>query len=385
MSRRANHRVWQHRPIGRGQERATAGLCMAALIALLPACGSGGDGGGKGTANQPAASIASPTATGGAASGESEEERAADRAATTLRNRGGSTVEPTATIPIGEHVAGGLVTNDAVWAVVTADEMLYRIDPDTNSVVQELPVPGIEFRFAIGHDAAWVPDFERSIVRRVELDTGAVLAEIPTGLNPEGISVTDGAVWVANHRAGTVTRIDPTTNEPVATIAVGPAGERGPQAIVASDDRVWVGVPNLGQVVVIDATTNAVVANIDSTATCGEMQLLDDSVWITNCFETDDVAVIDVHGTESRGLHAGGPAGTPLQIDGDVWLPTISLDQPLGHLVRVDPAAVEILDTVRTDPPAYIMGTGFGSLWKFSWDTGAVVRLPIDAFTHQAG
>ena len=212
-----------------------------------------------------------------------------------------------------------------------------------------------------------------------------MLAEIPTGLNPEGISVTDSAVWVANHRAGTVTRIDPTTNEPVATIQVGPAGPSGPQAILASDERVWVGVPNLGQVVVIDTATNAVIANIDSPATCGEMQLLDESVWVTNCFETDDVAVIDVHGTESRGLHAGGPAGTPLQIDGDVWLPTISLDQPLGHLVRVDPATVEILDTVRSDPPAYIMGTGFGSLWKFSWDTGAVVRLPIDAFTHQAG
>ena len=147
-------------------------------------------------------------------------------------------------------------------------------------------MPGIGFRFDIGHDAAWVPDFERSVVRRVELDTGAVLAEIPTGLNPEGISVTDDAVWVANHRAGTVTRIDPTTNEPVATIEVGPAGPSGPQAILASDERVWVGVPNLGQVVVIDAATNAVIANIDSTATCGEMQLLDESVWVTNCFET---------------------------------------------------------------------------------------------------
>ena len=383
MSWPARHRISQHRRIGTRQ--GGAGLCVTALVAFLTACGSGGDRVADGTANNPGASVGSPTAIGPASTESVDAQQAADSVATTLPDQGGPTVEPTATIPLGEHVNGGLVTDDAVWALVTADEMLYRIDPDTNSVVQELPVPGIEFRFAIGHDAAWVPDFEGSVVRRVELDSGAVIAEIPTGLNPEGISVTDGAVWVANHRAGTVTRIDPTTNEPVATIEVGPAGEWGPQAIVASDERVWVGVPNLGQVVVIDATTNAVVANIDSPATCGEMQLLDDSVWITNCFETDDVAVIDVHGTESRGLHAGGPAGTPLQIDGDVWLPTISLDEPLGHIVRVDPATVEILDSVVSDPPAYIMGNGFGSLWKFSWDTGAVVRLPIDAFTQQAG
>jgi YVTN family beta-propeller protein len=304
--------------------------------------------------------------------------------ATTLPEPGSPAVEPTATIPIGEHVDGGLVTKDAVWAVVTADQILYRIDPVTNSVVQQIPAPGIGFRFDIGHDAAWVPDFERSVVRRVALDSGAVLAEIPTGLNPDGISVTDTAVWVANHRAGTVTRIDPTTNEVVATIEVGPAGPSGPQAILASDERVWVGVPNLAQVVVIDATTNTVVASIDSTATC-EMRLLGESVWVTNCIDSDDVAVIDVHGTESRGLHAGGPTGTPLQVDGDVWLPTISLGEPIGHLVRVDPATVEILDSVPTDPPAFIMGTGFGSLWNFSWDTGAVIRLPIDALTPPAG
>ena len=51
-------------------------------------------------------------------------------------------IEPTATITVGDHVDGGMVTEDGVWAVVTEEDMLYLIDPDTNSVVKEVPVPG---------------------------------------------------------------------------------------------------------------------------------------------------------------------------------------------------------------------------------------------------
>src|SRR5215207_761656 len=43
------------------------------------------------------------------------------------------TLEPTATIKISEHVDGGLVTADAVWASVNVTDTLYRIDPETNS------------------------------------------------------------------------------------------------------------------------------------------------------------------------------------------------------------------------------------------------------------
>ena len=219
---------------------------------------------------------------------------------------------------------------------MTADEMLYRIDPDTNSVVQELPVPGIGFRFDIGHDAAWIPDFEGSVVRRVELDTGAVLAEIPTGAQ-SGRNLRHGhAVWVANHHAGTVTRIDPTTNEPVATIEVGPAGERDrrpswrPTNTSGSAYQPWTSRGDR-------CDDHAVIANIDSTATCGEINSSTTPSGSPTVSRRDDVAVIDVHGTESPVCTPAGQPGTPLQMDGDVWLPTISLDQPLGHLVRVDP------------------------------------------------
>ena len=240
------------RSSGRIRSKSVIRPSLVTAFLVVSACGSGGDGDADRSANSAAGS---------------GDHRQAPRwlkpsllPSRALRSPRHDTsepplpaVEPTATIPLGEHVDGGLVTDDAVWVVVTENDMLYRIDPDTNAVVQELAAPGIGFRFAIGHDAAWVSDFDSSVVRRVDLDSGAVVAEIATGLHPEGVSVNDDAVWVANHHGGSVTRIDPNTNTVVATIEVGPAGEMGPQPIVASDERVWVGVPNLGQVVVIDA------------------------------------------------------------------------------------------------------------------------------------
>ena len=314
LRRCALHLVRPVRPDGRAagsprDRHSDAGV--VALLLLLAACGSGSDGAAGQSTTPPVASTAvSQAAT---KSADVEPTAAEPRTSTpapvpssepaTVASSEPATpaIEPTATITVGDHVDGGMVTEDGVWAVVTEEDMLYLIDPDTNSVVKEVPVPGIGFLFDIGHGAAWVPDSEDSVVRRVDLDGGKVVAEIPTGLSPEGISVTDSAVWVANHHDGTVTRIDPSTNKVVATISVGPKGPGGPQPIMATTERVWVGVPSLGQVVIIDATTNAVVSNIDSSATCGEMSIIDGSVWVTNCFESDDVAVIDETGGQATG------------------------------------------------------------------------------------
>ena len=98
-------------------------------------------------------------------------------------------------------------------------------------------MPGIGFRFDIGHEAAWVPDFraQRRAANGVGHWRGA--RRDPNRTEPRR-NLRHGRVqsWVANHRAGMFTRIDPATNEPVATIEVGPAGPSGPQAIVASEN-----------------------------------------------------------------------------------------------------------------------------------------------------
>jgi hypothetical protein len=140
--------------------------------------------------------------------------------------------------------------------------------------------------------------------------------------------------------------------------------------------------PNARQVVGIETATNAVVAKVDSSATCGEIGVFDETVWISNCFDSSDVEVIDaVTGVSHGAIEPGDIAGTPLEIGGLVWVSTIQLGPGSpGRLVGIDPTTLEIVDTVTTEHDAYIAGQGFDSVWQFSYWAGAVIRLPLDAF-----
>ena len=84
MSWRTHRLIPHRRRVSTGQGTATAGVCVAALVSVLTGCGSGGAG--DGTANQPGASVESPTATG-PASTASDAQRAADGVGTTVSDR----------------------------------------------------------------------------------------------------------------------------------------------------------------------------------------------------------------------------------------------------------------------------------------------------------
>ena len=84
MSRRTHRLIPHRRRVSTGHGTATAGVCVAALVSVLTGCGSGGAG--DGTANQPGASVESPTATG-PASTASDAQRVADGVGTTVSDR----------------------------------------------------------------------------------------------------------------------------------------------------------------------------------------------------------------------------------------------------------------------------------------------------------
>lgn len=360
--------------------RPLLGAAPLALLLTVAACGSADGPEADGSTTQPpppAPGVESATAPG-------TWPTAGAGAAATQSSLGPTSrveprrLDPQVTIALEAPPANGIVTEDAVW-VATENETLLRIDPATNEIVHEISAPGLTYTFDIGLGAAWIPDFEANLVRRVDLTSGAVVAEIGTGESPEGVAVTDDAVWVADHRGGTVTRIDPSNNHVAATIEVGPAGPAGPQHLVSDGDRVWVGVPNAEEVVAIDVTTNQVVERVRSAMPCGPMEVIAGDLWVTSCFEDDVVDVIDTARPLRRGsVDAGGAVGSVLDVDGVVWLSAIELEPGSpGALVGVDRYTGRITDRVTVADSAYTAATGFDSLWMFSWESQAVVRLPL--------
>ena len=120
----------------------------------------------------------------------------------------------------------------AVWASVDNadggpdDHALVRIDPETNEIVDSLPLPEAG-DLAVGEGSVWVLSRAASegAIIRIDALKGAIAATIPVGDQLSNIAIAEGAVWVtrandANPPSGEVVRVDPATNEIVAHILV---------------------------------------------------------------------------------------------------------------------------------------------------------------------
>jgi len=97
--------------------------------------------------------------------------------------------------------------------------------------------PG-SYGLTYGEDALWVTSSERNIVSRVDPHTNLVVETIAVGKTPRFIAAGGGAVWTLNQGDGSVSRIDPATNKVVATIEVGVPGGGGDIAV--GEGSVWV-------------------------------------------------------------------------------------------------------------------------------------------------
>ncbi|MDP8903751.1 MAG: YncE family protein [Chloroflexota bacterium] len=131
------------------------------------------------------------------------------------------TNEIIATITVGEASAlpGGVVMalavdGDQVWAAARngfSDRRLVRIDPATNSVVQEIPVQRHPYSMLILDGRAWLGDFEGNVVSVVDLATGELVEEVRLGDGPVQIDDGFGAVWGRSSRE--MARVDVQTFE----------------------------------------------------------------------------------------------------------------------------------------------------------------------------
>lgn len=124
-----------------------------------------------------------------------------------------------ATVPlrgVGEY-SSMAVGEGAVW--ITGSERafrgLYRIDPATNKVVDQIPLSGYPSGVAVGGGSVWVTRVTggKGNVVRIDAQTDRTVGKpITVGVGPGSILYAAGAVFVNNSSyGGSVTRIDPAT------------------------------------------------------------------------------------------------------------------------------------------------------------------------------
>jgi len=166
---------------------------------------------------------------------------------------------------------------NTVWATEMIGASVVRIDPQTNEIVDRIPLEGGLHAIALDGDTLWVANPGNDTLMRVDTQTKQIVARIPVNF-PSSIAIGAGSVWTVEHRAGNVLRIDPNTNSVVATIPLGSGA--WPSQLTFGEGAIWVGDLNASGIVSrIDPELNQVVATISTGIPVTSIEVGAGAVW----------------------------------------------------------------------------------------------------------
>jgi streptogramin lyase len=154
------------------------------------------------------------------------------------------------------------VSSGSIWLTIpvlgdnSADQTLWRIDPQTGAVKARAPLLANPVSLAADARYVWVANIDGGKVTRVEVTTNTA-KNVAASIGPAGVATGAGSLWVS-HYVPEVWRIDPDTTRVQAKIHLDAGTTRG---ISFGAGRVWVTTES--GVVALDPATNAVVQTIE--------------------------------------------------------------------------------------------------------------------------
>lgn len=141
------------------------------------------------------------------------------------------------------------VGGNAVWVASEADDRLVKIDPAGMRVVWKRPFSSI-WGVTYAGGAVWVPQLEASSVARVDPRHGKVLSR-QAAIGPTDVAPGPTGVWALEHRGSALLRINARTGKRLARI---PFEARAPERLAVGSGASWVS-DTLGWIVVrVDAS-----------------------------------------------------------------------------------------------------------------------------------
>ena len=218
------------------------------------------------------------------------------------------------------------VGEGAVWVPATSRDLILKIDPGANKLVQEIPAQMVasEGSIGAGEGGVWVVTAAESsptkdtVLTRYNSQTGAVEANIPLPSGSAGIVVDFGSVWVTGSENGELYRIDPKSNAIVSTTRL----HDKPRFIASGEGSIWVLNQGDGTVQRIDGRSGEVLATIETIGRLdgGDIVCGGGYVWIS--VPGTPVAQIDPRtNTLIRRFTGSGPMGDAIRYGaGSLWV-----------------------------------------------------------------
>jgi virginiamycin B lyase len=195
---------------------------------------------------------------------------------------------------VGPFWASGMAVGEGgIWVSDLERSMIYKIDPQTNQVVKEIPAdlvggrgPGGKYAIAVGEGSVWAIASNNELIR-YSTGSGSREAAISLPSRSSGVIVAFGSVWITGTGNDELYRVDPITNQIAATIEL----RSDPLALAAGEGSVWVFNEGDGTVQRIDGKSGNLIATIETGAVGkGAVEVGGGFVWVS----THDVPIIQI-------------------------------------------------------------------------------------------
>lgn len=298
---------------------------------------------------------------------------AAAREASSVTSRRITELTPVATIRLGKTADWVAITDGAVWVGTTGPNAVQQIDPQTNTRIATVRLPGNPCAgLAVGFGSLWVPLCAKpNALARVDLRTRTVTM-VP-GVGPAkregGITTSCDSVWLVIDDQGSLARLDPATGRVRQRIHV-PPGSYNP---LYSDGRIWVTRAGGAEVTAVDVDTGAVSATVRVgpyprflTRSAGAVWTLNQGDGTLTRIDTQTRQVTNtiVLGTPGHGGDISFGAGM-------IW--TTVAKTPLS----ITDAEANTVLCQWTGPGGDSLGVGDDAIWLTDYNAGTVSRIGV--------
>jgi YVTN family beta-propeller protein len=250
------------------------------------------------------------------------------------------------------------------------------IDPETNQIVDEIPVGRRPGPIDFGAGSVWVGNSDDKTLSRVDPRRESTPITIPLERRtPTGIDVGANGVWVAHGILGSVARIDPEFNQPTANVQVTRGGGANEGAVAVGGGSVWAvfGDSTLARI----SPNGPRVAGPTGFAGASPTGIVyaEGSVWVANGGE----ATVSRFNPET--FSGGQPVAHPsvgrrpsaiAYGAGRLWVPNAADDT----VTRIDLASNGTRTIVVGDEPTAVT-FGAGAVWVTNSGDGTVSRIDL--------
>jgi YVTN family beta-propeller protein len=219
----------------------------------------------------------------------------------------------------------------------------------------------------------------------IDPESNTIVGEVPVGIRPGPVATGDGAVWVGNLDDRTLTKINGAQRSVAGTI---PLDNRTPTGIAVGHGAVWVAHGIRGEVSRVDAqfgqvTRTTMVGGTAFGAQTGSVSLDPRSVWAV--FGDSTLARLNVAGDVlGEGLAGSQPAGIVVAEDsvwvtnsGDATVQRFNSRTFLQGPLRTFNVGTRPTGIIYSDGTIWVANSGAGSVWRIEPSSGAITQIPV--------